>query len=617
MAGPMTGKDNNRIVAMTYNVCFSLMANIANYNNIKKVFNNVATEFGPLDLVGIQEPANNWWHLINETPALNSLSFVHSREARAHLISLYNPKKFNLDAFIPSDIRLKGKNTPQGRPSHILFLTHISSGKKYIFINIHNGHGDDYKHLEEELSKKIVKNLDPTHSVIISIPGYNNYHGEKNDPKDPKPVIPYDPNLPLNRHQINYIPTMQKTDYSSIISSNTYDIIFMGDTNFSSVNIWHKSLKFTPLRHMNINVDVSSNNIPPPQTCCSDLRIKIGDDTQIGDYILISDKLKYEITNVIPRSFNPDSRIFPTSDHLPVVSVIRLPSSTGPSVSHPSSSKTSIFSAGPSVSHPSSSKTSIFSAGPSVSHPSSSKTSIFSAGPSVSHPVSHSISKKNIDEPEFIIETQKTLRMQNSIDDPNKNIILNSFPFQGKIVKPGMTLVYPNGKANNVPPNGAKPAAELVFVQSLDNPNKIGYVNFDYIENIKNIRKNEWKLKKLYPTRKLRLQVDPRDPGDSKIAESLFPFAGMTIDNTETLIFPNGETTTNGLVIVQVEDNPNIIGYIQSHYLKEKNLLRGGGTRKNKKNNRKNHRQNHTKSRTNKNSKKSKKIINRKTKNNK
>ena len=605
MAGSTKDTDD-RIVAMTYNVCYSLMSNPVNFGNIQKVFNDASREFGHLDLVGIQEPSNNWWNLISTSPALKSLSFIHTREAHEHMVSLYNHLKFTLDAFIPSDIRLKGKTNPQGRPSHILFLTHNLTGKKYIFINIHNGHGGDYKHLEEELSRKVdTKGNDPAHRVIIPIPGENNYHGEKNDQNDPKPIIPYNPNLPFNNKQPNYIPKLKNTsvDYSFTIASNTYEIIFMGDTNFPNVNIWQKSLEFKPLRYMGINIGVSADNTQPPNTLHPGGDVSpsrnIGDYSQIGDYVLISDKLKYDINNAIPSNFNPRITTFPTSDHLPVVSVIRLPKS-----SHSSSSKHSSTLL-PYPTQPSFfSKLSPASASAYPSASPSSSSSSKRAQYSIEYLPSSS-KGQTIRQQEFKIETPKTLRMQDNTEDPNKpdsNKKLfykdNDYPFRGKQVTTAMTLIYPPYSKESL-----DPATNLVFVQVKNDSNKIGYVNYDYLDLLGN---NECQLKKQYASRILRLQNNNHQP---HINTDMFPFKGMQISNTDILIFPNGNITKKDLVIVQDKDDPNTIGYIQAKYLKEKHLSKGGGNKKtNKKSNKKTNKKYNKKSNRKHKSKKAKKI---------
>ena len=163
---------NNRIVAISYNVCFGCMSSNENsvndvtsetlsqlcvaeaiakdknvcLNNVQTVFENVKKEFGPIDLVGIQESSK--WDEIIDTPALKDLLYIHHKEVFEDMVSLYNYQKFKLDAIIIGNL-----HETQGRPYQILFLTHKLTDKKYIFINIHNGHKKHYKILEESLSK--------------------------------------------------------------------------------------------------------------------------------------------------------------------------------------------------------------------------------------------------------------------------------------------------------------------------------------------------------------------------------------------------------------------------------------------------------------------------------
>jgi len=471
MAG-VVDKDYYRIVAMSYNVCFGCMYSNENsfknsttntlsqhcvdeaikYNknvcldNIQKVFQNAEQEFYSLDLVGIQESTN--WETIIKTPALEKLSYIHHKAGSEDMISLYNSVIFNLDAFIVGNI-----SKSEGRPYQILFLTHILSNKKYIFINIHNSHRSNPETLANSLSQS-------TQAFVVKQNPQKSF-------KDCEKI-------------------KNTNDYIDTISQNKYDIIFMGDTNFHNKNnIWDKTLNFTPLKQ--INVSVSSCGKQPPNTCCvgsNKLRTRINKDTMYGDYILISKNLKYEINNIIPL-FNYDATSFPTSDHLPIVSVIKLPS---------------------------------------------------------------------LQEQVFNVNDHKILRLQNDISDPDLNKEINGNPFRGKLVKRNTNLVYPNGKITN---------NNLVFVQAKNDPNKIGYVNFDYLEKSKD---NEYKLKNKL-TKTLRLQNytnDPNNPNESK----LYPFKGMNITYNDILCFPNGNITTNKLVIVQNVDDPNIIGYIRHEYLK-------------------------------------------------
>ena len=500
MAG-MVDKDY-RIVAMSYNVCFGCMfsneKSIQNsttntlsqhcvdeaikqnknvcLGNIQLVFENAKIDFGSLDLVGIQESTN--WIEIIKTPALNNLSYIHHKAKFEDMVSLYNSDIFNLDAFIVGNISIS-----EGRPYQILFLTHKLSNKKYIFINIHNSHVSTPKTLANSLSQS-------TQAFVVN-PNPNSQKSFKDCEKTIKDTI----------------------DYIDTISKNKYDIIFMGDTNFHNEhNIWDKTLNFTPLKQ--INVSVSSCGKKPPNTCCvgsNKLRTSIDEDTMYGDYILISKNLKYEINNKIP-TFTYDATSFPTSDHLPIVSVIKLPS---------------------------------------------------------------------LQEQVFNVNDHKILRLQNDISDPKPNQYIKNNPFRGQLVDNSMMLVYPNGKITN---------NNLVFVQAKNDPNKIGYVNFDYLEKSKD---NEYKLKNTL-SKTLRLQNyknDPNNPNES----NLYPFKGMTINNIDRLCFPNGNITDIGLVIVQNEIDPNIIGYIQHKYLKH--VINGGRirTRKSIKQNKTNNKKKKTK----------------------
>ena len=200
-------------------------------------------------------------------------------------------------------------------------------------------------------------------------------------------------------------------DYKTTITENSYEIIFMGDTNDKKMNLWtaenkqgkkisppvtqqtadeeaketnieaynkvaptdaersqeeeeaalqelNSELLFKPLKALGINTNVSSKAKKPPRTCCvgrrnvrgykpetyvkipiKDSKTDVSKDTddRIGDYILISTNLTYEENknNVIP-TFPTNAELFPTSDHLPVVSVILLPKASEQDSAQPS-----------------------------------------------------------------------------------------------------------------------------------------------------------------------------------------------------------------------------------------------------------------------------------------
>jgi exonuclease III len=54
------------------------------------------------------------------------------------------------------------------------------------------------------------------------------------------------------------------------------------------------------------------------------LRKSKSNDKNYGDYILINDNLKYIVENIVPVSFVYNAKKTPTSDHLPVMSILRL-----------------------------------------------------------------------------------------------------------------------------------------------------------------------------------------------------------------------------------------------------------------------------------------------------
>lgn len=431
--------NSHRIVAMTYNVCFGCMYSDMEFDdngnvkekgigrldvtsqeliktctkqtndeadkhnvcltNIQAVFASVETAFQGLDLVGIQE-ASNWNTLIAKSPLLD-LDYIHHKVESADMVSLYNKTKFNLDAFIVGNLskeefiikktNLKTDKRPDGilntdytrtcdgRPYQLLFLTHKSSNKKYIFINIHNGHDNDRKKLIQALAKEKRAFIPNADTVSFKNCTYQEDLEQKKAMMDPTTY------------------TIQE-DYKTTITVNSYEIIFMGDTNDKKMKLWtadtdaqmelqpvtsqtqsneetkettnieahikaaptdaerngeedqaRKDINinsdkfFKPLTDLGITNSVSSKAQKPPRSCCVGKRNLRGyakdtyqrittpendfskdTDDRIGDYILISNNLMYETNNVIP-DFEKNAKTFPTSDHLPVVSVILLP----------------------------------------------------------------------------------------------------------------------------------------------------------------------------------------------------------------------------------------------------------------------------------------------------
>ena len=321
----------NHIVALTYNVCFGCMLAskgnpnykldktaeyIAKYcyhnrlivgknclNNIRTTINNVHSNYGSLDLVGIQE-ASKWQDIIL-IRSLQNLICISSMGGSEDMVSLYNPKKFRLD-YVTSGNTSYGND---GRPCQILLLNKNDTNEKYMFVNVHFGHHQNKTQLEDKLNRIISQGL------YTRGTGYN----------------------------LNLVNTHQgiKLDDKTIKSYNK--IIFMGDTNDHGKDLW---------RGFKIN-GRTTKSIKPPYTCCvpegrkTYLRKTSGksDDDKYGDYILINDKLRFITNNGVPKNFNKRGLVFPTSDHLPVVAIIKSATelSTGWSVSPSKSRKKQIL----------------------------------------------------------------------------------------------------------------------------------------------------------------------------------------------------------------------------------------------------------------------------------
>lgn len=151
------------------------------------------------------------------------------------------------------------------------------------------------------------------------------------------------------------------------------------------------------------------------------------------------------------------------------------------------------------------------------------------------------------------------LRFQNKTDDPDQYEIIDGTRFQGDVINRDDILKYPCGEKIKV---GDK---EYVFVMSVDDPNIIGYVNSDYIEQDKQSDKEIYKLKNDYRTITLRTRPENNDPNDYRFEY----LKGKQIYPTNKLIFPCGKYHDIEYVIVQKENIPSIIGYINKDYLEE------------------------------------------------
>jgi endonuclease/exonuclease/phosphatase family metal-dependent hydrolase len=236
------------------NICAKNVATIINESVGKHLYDFIALqEVASLDVIMSYSP-----DILQKMKIIQHKIFV--KDHYVNLATFYNHNKYDVISVKVGNIsrHIHSKINYEGRPYHIIFLSGKTNGKKYIFINLHNGHGISHEILEQNLSKDIHCN-DKTHwNVIVA--------GDFND-------------------------------------NNIYDY-WKGITPFKYSKI--PSLK-------NIIVKCSTR---PPLTCCSekDLLQKVG---LYGDYILISDGLKY-----IRKNHVPDVEMLQSSDHLPIKCIL-------------------------------------------------------------------------------------------------------------------------------------------------------------------------------------------------------------------------------------------------------------------------------------------------------
>jgi len=318
------------INALTYNTCWGCMSsndksknditakalaehcaneankhkqNICATNIAKNIYNAFMSNTGTkeIDILGLQEATN--WHLIKtylETNGITNLGVIHhitktAKGANAELCTMYNKNKFELQSVHLGDIGISNKtDNDKGRPFQIIHF-HIKSNKRdLIVINIHNKH---------QISKEDL-------SAILS------------DTKNQEFI-----RMPHNDITYKMFENGEGSQNNLRISDAEPYIIFMGDTNdINTAEFWKG---YFPLSEELQVWGVSSQGKKPENSCCiptsgtKKLREKVGSDTSVGDYVLISDNLQYVKNNVIPTTnINHNANQYPASDHLPVLSII-------------------------------------------------------------------------------------------------------------------------------------------------------------------------------------------------------------------------------------------------------------------------------------------------------
>jgi hypothetical protein len=318
----MAANDDNLLV-LSYNICWGCMQNDTKdgtgfevakecakkpdtcMQNVTNTIDHISIDNGiPYDLVGLQE-ASRYSDIHSNSSTLAPMIRVHALYNQEHIVSFYNPNKFSLLAFAGIDIALLiGKGS--GRPMLILVLERKTDKEKILFINFHNGHGYEIKNLHDAVSVALTRfgNLvDPTISQNL-----DNIQREDLSKFKRKG----------NLTQLNF-------------NFSEYNIIVTADSNENTSAVGGKFCRgqFQPLFNLGIQTPVSTTTTPI--TCCITIVNREGGLKLIGDYILYSNKIRAITDNKVPdfANYKPPNfsyTVRPRSDHLPVYSILLLPS---------------------------------------------------------------------------------------------------------------------------------------------------------------------------------------------------------------------------------------------------------------------------------------------------
>jgi endonuclease/exonuclease/phosphatase family metal-dependent hydrolase len=204
------------------------------------------------------QEASNHPILLKKLGKLGYDKYIYNKSGDVGLLTLCRSERFRRLASYSSEIQ-------RGSPFQVLLLSDKENNNRNIcFINLYNGDGVDRTALEKALSN----------------------------------------NLP--------------EEITRPMRSEKYSILVAGDFHDRGKDYWKK---LRPLRYAKDNRVVSSIK-EPPKSCCKTRRTRLGDDRYYGDYILIDKPSKFAEPNRVLPSFQPDSKKFPTSDHLPVMAVV-------------------------------------------------------------------------------------------------------------------------------------------------------------------------------------------------------------------------------------------------------------------------------------------------------
>jgi hypothetical protein len=254
------------------------------------------------DIIGLQEAAN--YNIIKTTSQnLKDMGCIHHALSIngniIDLITFYNQYKFKVLAVKVGNI---DRSNTDGRPYHIIFLEYISTSDKYIIINLHNGKNPGTIYNKEPLQETL--GTDINNLFIV------------ND----------------SDTRIDFINIEQETVSDGVrLFSNTFKTIVLGDFNdheSKGENYWYTLQPFKYTHFLHLNSIVVSSIIKPPITCCTgynSLRTSGDTDRFIGDYILIDNSLKYIENNTIVDYYRKNLGQL-SSDHQPIYAIIETPS---------------------------------------------------------------------------------------------------------------------------------------------------------------------------------------------------------------------------------------------------------------------------------------------------
>ena len=274
--------------------------------NVSKFIDSYCSDGKSYDFIGLQEPSIKNKEIISNSIQLQKMGIIHHKtlhnDNNIEFVSFYNKDKYNVLYVKCGNITENDKgDSYDGRPYQIIFLKKISDYSNYIFINIHNDLKNDIEFLEKRLSHNFNEGVNLIGSIEKCFFNLQNYQ---------KTTMP-----------------------SCFFKEKQYKVICVGDFNDKGANFYNglepfKNIpeEFTYLRSISVNIQGNE----PPKTCCTPgverkyIR-KTEDEINYGDYILINNELIYKngMEHVRIPDIIRDAEIYPTSDHLPVVSTIR------------------------------------------------------------------------------------------------------------------------------------------------------------------------------------------------------------------------------------------------------------------------------------------------------